>query len=172
VTNKADNLSNSEKLFYANEALKQVWGVIDKTGYPVNADFDWFIDQIYTDSGKNYKAEDMPPLGYVIGIYLLDHPYPNADRLKTGFQKLGQATPIGKVPSKWGLSKVVANASLYTSYWDVLTLTKEAAFDAVKDFKTIVMVAAGTYATYKIIGLVVAGIAAFTALYKLKSERK
>ena len=172
MSNKADSLSNANKLFYANKALAMYWAVVDKSSFPSNATYEWFVDQVFTDqsNGKNYRNEDMPEFGKIVAIYLLDHPYPSEDKLRSGYQNLAKATPKGKIPSKYGLSKVISNASLYTSAWDILGLTKEAAFDTYKDFKGVIVAGAVTYSYYKVATVTVAGIVAFTTLYKLFSS--
>ena len=173
-SNKAESLSNANKIFYANKALAMYWNVADKSGFPQNADYEWFVNQVFTDTstGKNYKNEDMPDFGKIVAMYLLDHPYPSEDKLRSGYQKLAEATPKGKIPTKYGLSKVITNASLYTSAWDILGLTKEAVIDTAKDFKSYAQTAVVAYTSYKVAALVVAGLGAVAAIMTVMKSKK
>lgn len=171
MSNKADKLSNTDKLFYANKALSMYWSFADKSKFPSGADYEWFLNQVYTMDGVNYRNEDMPSYGQTVAIYLLDHPYPDENKLREGFQELAEKSN-GKIPSKWGLGKVIANASLETNVFDYFTITKKAAIDTAKDFKDIAIVAGSAYATYKVVSLVVAGIVGLGVLMSAMKSKK
>ena len=170
MSDKADNLSKQDLIKYGNQALQYYWDALESK--PTQT-FEEMIDQIYYDHNLNqqFRDEDFPEFGRLVAMYLLDHPYPDKEKLKSEMVKLAEKTPIGKVPSKWGLGQAIVRASEETSWMDYLTISKEAVIDTAKDFKDMAVIAAVGYTSYKIIALIVAAAGTYVA-YRALSKKK
>jgi len=163
---QSDNLSNSQKVEYANKALKWLWDALKQK--PVNS-FEDFKQQIFYDEvmQQSYIDEDLPDYGKLVAMYLLDNKNADPDKLQAELEKLAQRTPTGKIPTRYAIGQAVADAS---NDWSLMSIISNVAKETTEDFKSVVKIASVAvigYGTYKLIAL---GISALTILLLLRKK--
>lgn len=166
---KASVLTKSQKEQHGVELIQWYW---DAMSEKPSMSFDAFINQIFWDAemGKNYRSQDLADLGMQLATYLLDHPFPDIDKVKENLEDLANRNPNGMVPTKWALGQAVVNAASEASIFDYFNLTSEAITQTGDEYKQIAVIAAGGFAVYKMAALAVAGLGAIAVIMQMRRK--
>lgn len=162
----ADVLSNDELTNYGLKALRWYWEALKVK--PVST-FDKFVDQVYYDAElkTNFKDEDLPEFGRLVAMYLLDHPYPDAEKLQNNLKDLANKNPTGKIPTRWSLGQTIALSAKETSFFDYFSIAKTAVVESGKDFKELVVIVekgAKMAVVYKVATVAILGLTLINSL--------
>ena len=169
--NAVDSLTKKQKESYGIKALRMYWDALGKQKKPT-ATFDEFVDQVYWDNDlkQNFRDPDLADYGEMVAMYLLDHPYPDEDKLREKLEDLAEKVPMKKIPSKWGLGQAVVKASSETGFFDFLNIFKTAVVDSATEGKELFKDAVSMAETgaklaigYKVATALVLGLTLLTA---------
>jgi hypothetical protein len=148
---------------YGLKAIRWIWDILK---VKPTKDFDSFVDQIFFDTVVNqqFKHEDLPEFGKMVAMYLLDHPYPNINKLKANFEQFAKTIPTNKIPTRWALSQVVVKTASETGFSQLAKLTVTATKEMFKDVSKVAVTGAKFALAYKIAGVALAGLVLMNTL--------